>query len=110
MMNSGFLPISAGYGAASVFQFLHRGAGGWVRRFVVRSGKGQKDRRTTLPESLGEVLEQHLRVVHRLHARDRRRGFGRVSLPDALYTHVLNRGPLGVRSPADRLPVKLGIK
>ena len=24
-----------------------------------------------------------------------------------VYTHVLNRGPLGVRSPADRLPVKL---
>lgn len=27
-----------------------------------------------------------------------------------VYTHVLNRGPLGVRSPADRLPVKLGVK
>ena len=26
-----------------------------------------------------------------------------------VYTHVLNRGPLGVRSPADRLPVKLGV-
>ena len=25
-----------------------------------------------------------------------------------VYTHVLNWGPLGVRSPADRLPVKLG--
>ena len=53
-------------------------------QIVVRSGKGQKDRRTTLPESLVESLEQHLRVVHRLHARDRHRGFGRVSLPDAL--------------------------
>ena len=174
-------------------------------QIVVRSGKGQKDRRTTLPESLGEALEQHLRVVHRLHARDLSAGFGRVSLPDALavkypraatewqwqfgfpagricrdprwgapsryhlhesavqravteaarqagldkrvschtfrhsfathlresgadirtvqellghrdvtttmvYTHVLNRGPLGVRSPADRLPVKLGTR
>ncbi len=27
-----------------------------------------------------------------------------------VYTHGLNRGPLGVRSPADRLPVKLGVK
>lgn len=25
-----------------------------------------------------------------------------------VYTHVLNRGPLGVRSPADRLPMSLG--
>ena len=27
-----------------------------------------------------------------------------------VYTHVLNRGLLGVRSPADRLPVKLCIR
>ena len=27
-----------------------------------------------------------------------------------VYTHVLNRGPWGVRSPADRLPVELGAK
>ena len=53
-------------------------------QIVVRSGKGQKDRRTTLPESIVEPLERHLRVVQRLHTRDRRRGFGRVSLPDAL--------------------------
>ena len=53
-------------------------------QIVVRSGKGQKDRQTTLPESLVERLERHLRVVHRLHAADRHRGFGRVSLPDAL--------------------------
>ena len=173
------------------------------RQIVVRSGKGQKDRRTMLPASILEPLERHLRVVQRLHARDVRAGAGRVSLPDALavkhpqaaaewrwqfvfpagrlcrdprwgppsryhlhesvvqravtaaarragltkrvtchtfrhsfathlledgsdirtvqellghrdvsttmvYTHVLNRGPLGVRSPADRLPVALG--
>ena len=29
-------------------------------QIVVRGGKGQKDRRTTLPESLGEALEEHL--------------------------------------------------
>ena len=32
-----------------------------------------------------------------------------VSTP-MIYAHVLNRGPLGVRSPADRLPVKLGTR
>ena len=31
-------------------------------QIVVRSGKGQKDRRTTLPESLVEPLERHLRA------------------------------------------------
>jgi integron integrase len=172
-------------------------------QIVVRSGKGQQDRRTTLPLSLVEPLERHLRVVRGLHTKDLDRGFGRVSLPDALaakyphaaadwqwqfvfpagricrdprwgapsryhlhesavqravteaarlagltkrvschsfrhsfathlledgadirtvqellghrdvsttmmYTPVLNRGPLGVRSPADRLPLKLG--
>ena len=54
------------------------------RQIVVRSGKGQKDRRTVLPASILQPLERHLRVVQRLHARDVRAGVGRVSLPDAL--------------------------
>jgi integron integrase len=51
---------------------------------VVREGKGNKDRRTMLPESLKPDLVRHLEAVRRLHAQDLARGFGRVFLPDAL--------------------------
>jgi integron integrase len=51
---------------------------------VVRRGKGQKDRRTMLPDSVKEPLTQHLAQVQRLHHRDLAAGFGRVVLPDAL--------------------------
>jgi hypothetical protein len=44
------------------------------RQIVVCSGKGQKDRRTTLPVSMVQPLARHLRVVQRLHARDFGRG------------------------------------
>lgn len=52
-------------------------------QIVVRGGKGDKDRLTMLPASARPLLEQHLRSVRRLHARDTRQGVG-VSLPDAL--------------------------
>lgn len=42
------------------------------------------------PMSLVEPLERHLQVVRRLPARDRDRGFGRVSLPDALAVKYPN--------------------
>ena len=51
---------------------------------TVRRGKGQKDRRVMLPESVGERLGQHLESVRLTHARDVAAGFGRVVLPDAL--------------------------
>ena len=53
-------------------------------QIVVRSGKGGKDRRTTLPMAVVEPLAVHLGEVQRLHARDLAAGYGRVSLPDAL--------------------------
>jgi hypothetical protein len=56
-----------------------------------RGGVCRKDRRTTLPESFGG-LDRHLQVVRRLHARDRWRGLGGVSLPDALAIEVSGRG------------------
>ena len=54
------------------------------RQVTVRNGKGEKDRRTVLPESLVEPLGRHLTRVRLLHEEDLRAGFGRVFLPYAL--------------------------
>jgi len=53
-------------------------------QIVVRDGKGSKDRVTMLPSSVKAPLAEHLKRVKRLHERDLREGFGRVSLPYAL--------------------------
>lgn len=51
---------------------------------TVRDGKGEKDRRTVLPEALVESLGRHLERVRLLHEEDLRGGRGRVYLPYAL--------------------------
>jgi len=51
---------------------------------VVREGKGGKDRRTMLPESLRVALQAQVAAVRRLHERDLARGFGEVWLPHAM--------------------------
>jgi len=84
-----------------------------------------------LPDSLKAELAEHLRAVRSLHWSDLHAGHGRVHLPFALaekysaaaaesvsgaellghrsvkttmiYTHVHNRGGLGVQSPVDKL-------
>ena len=53
-------------------------------QFVIRRGKGQKDRRTMLPVVVEERLRAHLVEVKRQHERDLANGFGRVVLPFAL--------------------------
>lgn len=53
-------------------------------QLVVRAGKGDKDRYTTLPAGLREPLQRHLAQVQRLHHEDLGRGLGRVELPNAL--------------------------
>ncbi|VGO22982.1 integron integrase [Pontiella sulfatireligans] len=50
----------------------------------VRSGKGDKDRATLLPDSLTADLKEHLKKVKDLHERDLKKGFGAVYLPGAL--------------------------
>ena len=54
------------------------------RVLTIRGGKGNKDRRTVLPESLVGRIEQQLSRVRMDHLRDISRGGGYVRLPDAL--------------------------
>ena len=51
---------------------------------VVRGGKGDKDRVTTLPVSLVEPLRAHLERVKATHEADLKIGHGAVYLPEAL--------------------------
>jgi len=52
---------------------------------TIRDGKGGKDRRTMLPQSLRKPLEEHLVNVRQIHERDLAEGWGRVVMPDALH-------------------------
>jgi integron integrase len=51
---------------------------------IVRSGKGDKDRSTMLPQRLIPELERQIARVQLLHDQDLADGFGEVYLPDAL--------------------------
>jgi integron integrase len=51
---------------------------------VVRSGKGDKDRRSMLPQSLVAPLQKHLLKVKSIHEYDLEAGYGDVWLPGAL--------------------------
>ncbi len=55
-----------------------------ARQLTVRSGKGDKDRVTVLPDSLMEPLREHLLEVQALHRADLAAGWGRVVMPMAL--------------------------
>jgi integron integrase len=54
------------------------------REITIRRGKGQKDRRTVLPDALVEPLSRHLADVKVQHDSDLGVGAGAVALPDAL--------------------------
>jgi integron integrase len=55
-----------------------------MKQVTVRSGKGEKDRFTTLPASLIPLLENQLRRVKAFHEQDLAAGHGAVYLPYAL--------------------------
>jgi len=53
-------------------------------QIIIRSGKGDKDRITILPESLVEPLVTQLQHSKELHSSDLKKGYGEASLPYAL--------------------------
>ncbi|MCB1615520.1 MAG: integron integrase [Pseudomonadales bacterium] len=55
-----------------------------MHELVVRNGKGGKDRRTLLPESLIEELRQQIGRVKLLHQQDTANGIGEVWMPYSL--------------------------
>ena len=59
---------------------------------IVRSGKGDKDRRTVLPESLKEELVRLSAEVKSVYEKDRKENISGVWLPDALEKKYPNAG------------------
>ncbi|MBX3059932.1 MAG: integron integrase [Anaerolineae bacterium] len=57
---------------------------------VVRDGKGQKDRTTTLLDRIVPDLHRHLAAVQQQHHTDLQKGYGRAPLPDALDRKYVN--------------------
>jgi len=62
------------------------------RQITVRSGKGEKDRVTLMPDCLTDSLQEHLARVRRLHRMDIDEGYGEVYLPYALERKYPNAG------------------
>jgi integron integrase len=59
---------------------------------IVRSGKGDRDRRTVLPERLKDDLIRHIAEVRSLYDRDRAQNLSGVYLPGALEKEYPNAG------------------
>lgn len=54
------------------------------RQIIVRDGKGENDRFTTLPDSLHQPLRLHIQHIKLIHQKDLQDGFGTVHLPSAI--------------------------
>ncbi len=66
------------------------------QQIIVQRGKGDKDRRTVLPENLLPHLQQQVERVQELYRQDLKAGCGATYLPDALG----RAAPGAVRDPA----------
>jgi integron integrase len=62
------------------------------RQIVIRSGKGDKDRVTVLPDVLVEKLHKQLDRARAIHNLDLDEGYGEVALPYALARKYPNAG------------------
>ena len=62
------------------------------RQIIVRAGKGDKDRVTTLPATIGSELARHLEAIKRQHDVDVGQSAGWVELPWALARKYPNAG------------------
>ncbi len=60
------------------------------KKITVRSGKGDKDRITMLPEIVIAALQRHLQKIKKQHEEDLKNGFGTVYLPYALGKKYAN--------------------
>ncbi|MDX1606716.1 MAG: integron integrase [Candidatus Competibacterales bacterium] len=61
-----------------------------AHELLIRDGKGGKDRRTMLPESLAPLLKSHLEQVRQQHVNDLAQGYGSVWLPRGLGSKYPN--------------------
>lgn len=55
-----------------------------LKHILIRSGKGNRDRMTLLPQSLVPLLKQQIALVEKVHEADVLQGFGTVYMPNAL--------------------------
>jgi len=62
------------------------------KQIIIRDGKGEKDRRTTLPLSLVRALQKQIKRVKAIHQGDLKKGFGKAPLPYALSQKYPNAG------------------
>ena len=60
------------------------------KQIVIRDGKGEKDRRTTLPEKLIPALQAQIKHVKKIHTADLKENKGETVLPYALRKKYIN--------------------
>jgi integrase len=73
------------------------------RQIIVRDGKGEKDRRTILPEPLTEPLRRHLARVRLQHRRTCSRATGASIYPMPWNVSTRTQPPIGCGNTPSRL-------